>query len=417
MRDTDLYRHLLGLSEPWRVTRVELDVAEGRVDVWAEHEAGMVFPCPECGVESGVYDHSAERAWRHLDSCQFRTFLRCRPPRVRCAEHGVKQARLPWAEPHSRFTLLFERLVIDVLQETSVTAAARILRLSWDEVWHVADRAVARGRARKEQRPLRLIGVDEKSTRKGHHYMTIVCDIERGTVEYVGEGRKKASLDRFFDGLAPEQLQSIDAVAMDMWEPFISSVKDKVPDGPAKIVFDRFHIMQHMNEAVDKVRRQENRFLNEWGLDWLKKTKHLWLYAEENVPDKHAERFETLRESNLKTAKAWAIKEQLRGLWECDSPTDGHFYWKRWNDWASRCRLAPVEDVARMVRKRLPNILSYYTHRITNGLAEGINSVVQTIKRTARGFRNLKHFETAIFFRCGGLDLYPTYRPTHALPG
>lgn len=417
MRDTELYKHLLGLREPWRVTKVELDVEGGRVDVWTDHKKGQRFACPECGTECGVYDHSEERVWRHLDSCQFRTFLRCRPPRIRCDEHGVKQVRLPWAEPHSRFTMMFERLAIDVLRDTSATAAARILGLSWDEVWHVMDRAVARGQLRKKQRPLRLIGVDEKSTRKGHRYMTLVCDLENGTVEYIAEGRKKESLDPFFEGLEPEHRESIEAVAMDMWEPFVSSVKANLPEGSSKIVFDRFHIMQHMNEAVDKVRRRENRLHSEWGLDTLKKTKHLWLYGEENVPDKHAERFELLRDSNLKTAKAWAIKEQLRGLWDSESPIDGRFYWKRWNDWASRCRLAPVEDVARMVRKRLPNVLSYFAHRITNAAAEGINSVVQTIKRTARGFRNQLHFQTAIFFRCGGLDLYPEYRPTHALPG
>jgi len=417
VRDTDLYKHLLGLSDPWKVTRVELDVEDGRVDVWAEHGRGERFACPECGTACGVYDHSEERSWRHLDSCQFRTFLHCRPPRVRCDEHGVKQARLPWAEPHSRFTLLFERLAIDVLRETSITSAARILGLSWDEVFHVMERAVVRGQSRKERKPLRLIGVDEKSTRKGQRYMTLVCDLEEGTVEYVAEGRKKASLDGFFDGLEPEQRQGIEAVAMDMWEPFIASTKDKLPEGASKIVFDRFHIMMHMNDAVDRVRRAEHRFRSEWGLDTLKKTKHLWLYAEENVPEKHADRFEELRESNLKTAKAWAIKEQLRGLWENESHVDGYWYWKRWNDWATRSRLEPVVKVAKMVRTRLPNILTYFGHRITNAAVEGINSVVQTIKRTARGFRNQAHFQTAIFFRCGGLDLYPEHRTTHALPG
>lgn len=417
MRDTDLYMHLLGLTDPWHVVRVELDVEGQRVDVWAEHAKGERFPCPECGAQAAIYDHSEERSWRHLDSCQFRTFLRCRPPRVRCDEHGVKQIRLPWAEPNSRFTMLFERLAIDVLRDTSITAAGRVLRLSWDEVWHLMERAVARGQLRKERKLLRHVGVDEKSTRKGHRYMTIVCDLEAGTVEYIAEGRKKASLDGFFEGLDAEQREGIEAVAMDMWEPFVLSVQASLPHGASKIVFDRFHIMQNMNEAVDRVRRSEHRVLSDFGLDTLKQTKHLWLYGEENVPEKHADRFEQLKDMNLKTAKAWSIKEQLRGLWDNESYLDGKWYWKRWNDWASRCRLTPIEDVARMVRNRLPNVLSYFTHRITSGVSEGINSVVQTIKRTARGFRNEDHFRIAIFFRCGGLSLYPEHRTTHALPG
>lgn len=417
MRDTDLYKHLLGLEPPWRVARVELNVEEERVDVWAEHTKGQLFGCPECGIECGVYDHSEERVWRHLDSCQFRTFLRCKPPRVRCDEHGVKQIRLPWAEPHSRFTMMFERLAIDVLLETSITAAGRILRLSWDEACHVMERAVARGKLRKKRKPLRYVGVDEKATRKGHRYMTLVCDLEAATVEYIADGRKKASLDGFFAALDPEQREGIEAVAMDMWDPYARSVKESLPEGASKIVFDRFHIMMNMNDAVDRVRRKEHRLLSDFGLDTLKSTKHLWLYGQENVPDKYAERFEHVQTMNLKTARAWAIKEQLRGLWANESYLEGLHYWKRWHAWAIRCRLEPVHTVARMVKSHLPNVLSYFTHRITSGVVEGINSVVQTIKRTARGFRNRANFETAIFFRCGGLDLYPEHRTTHGLPG
>ncbi|MGE3633728.1 MAG: ISL3 family transposase, partial [Sandaracinaceae bacterium] len=212
--------------------------------------------------------------------------------------------------------------------------------------------AVARGQLRKRRVDLRHLGVDEKATRKGQRYMTLVCDLEHGTVEYVGKGRRKTSLDGFFAGLDDEQRAGIEAVAMDMWDPYVASVRESLPDGQSKIVFDRFHIMKNMNDAVDEVRRTEHRTLTEFGLDTLKSTKHLWLYGEENLPEKHAERFEGLRSGNLKTARAWAIKEQLRGLWDSESPLDAKFYWKRWDDWASRCRLAPVETVAKMIRGR-----------------------------------------------------------------
>src|SRR5680860_622889 len=124
MRDTELYRHLLGLVTPWEVERVDLSVEDGRVDVWVEHPKRTRFICPDCERELSVYDHSEERAWRHLDSCAFLTFLHAGPPRVECPEHGVRQVRVPWAEPHSRFTLLFERLAIDVLGACDVNAAA-----------------------------------------------------------------------------------------------------------------------------------------------------------------------------------------------------------------------------------------------------------------------------------------------------
>ena len=133
MRATELYRHLLGLVAPWEVSRVELSVADGRVDVWAQHPRRTRFACPQCERELAVYDHCEERAWRHLDSCGFLTYLHADPPRVDCPDHGVRQARLPWAEPNSRFTMLFERLAMDVLKECDVTGAARLLHLSCDE--------------------------------------------------------------------------------------------------------------------------------------------------------------------------------------------------------------------------------------------------------------------------------------------
>jgi transposase len=136
--------------------------------------------CPDCGAELPVYDHAEERAWRHLDSCQFKTFLHARPPRVRCAEHGVRQVRLPWAEPRSRFTILFERLAVDVLRECDVSGATRILRVSWDEAWGLMERAVRRGQAPRPHRVPELIGVDEKAAAKGHSYLTLVCDLELG---------------------------------------------------------------------------------------------------------------------------------------------------------------------------------------------------------------------------------------------
>ena len=145
MRDTELYRHLLGVGDPWFVSEVQLDVKEQRVDVWVEHPKGLQWPCPECGAEGTLHDHAEERVWRHLDSCQFQTFLHARPPRVVCPEHGVRQVQLPWAKPHARFTLLFERFAIEVLRHTTIQAGKMILRISWDEAWHVMERAVQRG--------------------------------------------------------------------------------------------------------------------------------------------------------------------------------------------------------------------------------------------------------------------------------
>ena len=166
MESKELYRHLLGLTEPWTVGRVELDMGQQRVDVYVGHASGTRFACPECGHELAVYDHSGERVWRHLDSCQFLTYLHASPPRVSCPEHGVRQAHLPWAEAGSRFTNLFEALAINVLLAANIKRAAQLLRISWDQAQHLMERAVVRGRAAKGNTLPRQIGVDEKAIAK-----------------------------------------------------------------------------------------------------------------------------------------------------------------------------------------------------------------------------------------------------------
>ena len=408
MRDTELYRQILGLEKPWSVSKVELNVGAQQVDVWVEHEASVRWPCPECQSELAIRDHAEERVWRHLDTCQFRTLLHARVPRVDCPEHGVHQVKVPWAEVRSRFTLLMERFIIDVLQQcANLTAAERILRISWDEAWGVMNRAVSRGLTRKRKRVIRHLGVDEKAFRKGHQYMTVVCDLERSTVEHIAEDRKIESLTSFYEGLTPRQRTGIEAVAMDMWAPYIEATARSLPQAEQKIVFDRFHIMSHMGKAVDAVRRQEHHALLAVGDERLKDTKYLWLYREENVPEKHRSLFDRLRGFNLKVGRAWALKESLRCLWTYLREGAARRFFKRWFFWATHSRLRPVFKVARMLRRHLDGIVTYCEHSITNGVAEGLNSKIMTIKRRACGFRNKHHFKTAVYFYCGGLDLYP----------
>jgi len=407
MQDTELYRHLLGIEKPWTVTRVELAVKEHRVDVFVEHKAGQEFTCPECDQKLGVYDHAEERTWRHLDSCHFATVLRARIPRVECPAHGVRQARVPWAEPRSRFTLLFERFAISVLLETDVAGAAKILGISWDEAHHLMQRAVARGRARKPRGLARRIGIDEKAIAKHHRYLTIVSNLDRGTVEFLAEGRTKESLFSYLAPYTVEEVAGIEAIAMDMWSPYLETATRWIPFAADKIVFDRYHVVQHMNAAVDQVRRAESKQLASLDDATLKGTRYLWLYGAENVPEARKDEFAALRTTTLKTARAWAIKEMLRDLWNCPSHEHAEAFHQRWRAWATRCRLAPVRKGAAMVQSHLHNILTYYTHRITNAVSEGLNSAIQTIKKRAGGYRNVENFKTAIYFHCGGLDLYP----------
>lgn len=408
MQDTKLFETILGLTMPWHVARVELKTEAQRVDVWLAH-APTRWACPECDASLPTFDHADTRTWRHLDTCQFQTHLHAAIPRVQCPTHGVKQVRVPWAEPRSRFTLLMERLVIDlILQCSTVTGACAIVGLSWDEAWGIMQRAVARGQRRKAAQPIRYLGVDEKAFRKGHRYHTIVCDLDRSTVEFVAEERKTESLAAYYRQLTEAQTSAIHAVAMDMWEPYVLATRDGLPGGAERIVFDRFHIMREMTKAVDTVRKQEHRaFVRAGDASPLTGMKYIWLFSEENLPDYHTDTFATLQALNLKVGRAWAIKEALRALWTFRQGAAVQRFFSQWYAWAIRSQLEPVKKVAGMLKRHLDGVLRFVKHPITNGVAEGLNSKIMTIKRKAGGFRNPQHFTTAIYFHCGGLDLYP----------
>ena len=407
MQDRELYRQILGIESPWKVEHVELRRADGEVHVFLEHDEQVRWPCPQCSTECTLHDHQPQRRWRHLDTCQYRTILHASPPRSDCPEHGALTVKLPWAEPSSRFTALFERLAIDWLRAASKQDVGELLGLSWDEVHAIMERAVGRGLERRQAQPVAHIGVDEKSFRKRHRYLTLVNDLDRGRVLYVAEGRRQQSLDGFWPTLSEEQRQGIQAVAMDMWDPYVASVREHLPLSESKIVFDKFHIAQYLAKAVDKVRREENRRLRQEGDERLVGSKYLWLRHPAKFSNKQWRAFEELRESDLKTARAWALKETAMRLFDYRRPGTARKLFRLWYYWATHSRLQPMQAAARMMNERLENILTYLKHGITNAVSEALNSKIQWVKYTARGFRNQQNFITAIYFHCGGLELAP----------
>jgi transposase len=382
MRDIDVFMKLLALERPWAVDHLHLDAETERVEVFLRHRTNARFCCPECGARLPLYDHVPPRSWRHLDHGSWLTWLQARIPRVSCLFHGIRQVSVPWALPGARCTLAFEEHAIDTLLEADVLGASRLLRISWDEAWGFMERAVERGLKAKASRVIPRLGIDEKAVAKRHQYVTLVSDLDRGTVEFVADDRKKASLDAYYRSLTVRQLAGIRAVAMDMWEPFISSTTEHVAHADAKIVFDRFHIMKHMTAAVDDVRKAEHRRLLAEGDESLKRSKYLWLFSEEKLPERYTEWFARLRAMNLKTSRAWAIKESLRELWSYRRKGWAIRFWKKWFFWATHSKLKPVIKVAYMLKNHLDQILTYCDHVLTNATSEGINSKIQTIKKT-----------------------------------
>jgi transposase len=405
----ELQRHyelLLGIQSPWQVKHVKLELTDKRVEIELVWTAGAKGSCPVCGAACTLYDWAPERTGRHLDTMQFTTLIRARVPRVECPSDGVKTVAVPWAEPQGRFTRLFERFAIDVLLcARSLTQAANLLGLSWDEVDHIVRRAVGRGLSRRELTALLHLGLDEKSFGAGQSYISRLTDLEAGRVLDVVEGGTQAAAEALWDTLPEPQRQEVEAVALDMWEPFLNATKAKVPQ--AALVHDKFHVAAHLNEAVDQVRRAEHKELMAAGDETLKGSRQLWLYNPMNFSPEQAAEFRALRDSGLKVARAWAAKEWFSRLWNyCDEGAARRFF-RQWHSWVSRSRLKPLIKAAKMIKRHLENILTYLRHPITNAMTEGLNSKIQLIKYNARGFRSFENFRNRILFFCGKLDLYP----------
>ena len=317
--------------------------------------------------------------------------------------------RLNWALAQA----MFEALVIDWLHEASITAVARMLRMSWDEVDGVMNRAVKRGMQRRVSEPPHHIGLDETSFQKRHEYVTVVYDTKRRRVVEVLDSRKEEAVDGFYWSTPLEHIETIESVSMDMWPPYINATFDHVPDAGKKISFDRFHVAKHIGDGVNKVRVEENRELWASGIDLLKGTRFLWLQHPENMNPKNRQRFEQLRGTTLRVAKAWAMKEAARWLWSYKTRGWALRAWTRLIDWMARSRLKPMVKVSQTLREHLWGIINAIVLGATNAHLESANAKIQGLKKRACGYRNRARFRDAILFHCGDLELYPQLAPAH----
>jgi len=406
MEDKELYEKLLGVKEPWDVIDVTVDMQKGCVAVKLGHPKGTKFPCPVCGELCAIYDHE-KRRWRHLDSCGFITILEANVPRICCKDHGVKQVSIPWAESGSRFTALFEAIAISWLKVASISDVAKILKISWEEASGIMERAVKRGLKRRVAVPVKALAIDETSFQKRHEYVTVLYDRERDCVIDILDGRKKETLQRWLKD-NQDSLKELDSVTMDMWDAYIGAVKETIPDAEEKICFDRFHVARYFTKAVDKVRADEHReYKAKYGTSPLTKTRYMWLRSKESRAEQSTKDFAALSRMNLKTARAWWIKESAGELWTLTDRKDSEAAWRRLLGWTARCRLRPMIEVGRTIRNYLWGILNATVKRATNAKVESVNAIIQKLKVRACGFRNRARFKMAILFHCGKLSLLP----------
>jgi len=404
MKDTALYEHLLGLKTPWSVKSVDLSLADQRVVVEVVLKQGQVWADHTDSTKRAHINGWTERQWRHLDTCQFETLIKARVPQLKYSDGTVEELAVPWAERYSRVTLLMEAFVVKLLHACPTTqGVCELTRLAWSTVNGIMVRAVERGMLRRSEDDVPHLGLAEKSSERGHTYVSILTDIDRSRVLDLVPERKLAAAKSLLETLSPTQRASVKAVAMDMWPAFMSAVQTFIPH--ADIVHDRFHVSQYLGAAVDTVRKQEHRSLALAGTSPLTGSKWAWLKSYADGRSSEAVSFRALNQLNLKTSRAWRIKETFTQFWCYHYTGAAQRFFAAWSNNAMRSRLEPIKKVVKMLRRHLTGLLNYSEHRINNACAEGFNSAIQLIKANARGFRNFINYRARILFHCGKLDM------------
>jgi len=403
MNELTLFTMALGLAKPWQVVEIKFSKEEGRLDLRIDFPKGAKFACPSCQEASCEVHDTQERTWRHLNFFQYETLLQARVPRVDCGRCGVHQVEVPWARPGSGFTLLFEMLVLQLSREMSVAGVAEVTSEHANRIWRILSHYVEKARLAVDLSGFRKLGIDEFSLRKGHVYMTSFSDLDASRVLYLGEGRKKGVIQDFMEDLKGRAFNpgQIDVVCCDMWDPYLNGLRNHTPQ--ARVVFDRFHVMGQINQAIERVRREEQR-----ANAALKETRFLWLKNPKNLTEKQAVRLASLKSLDLKTARAYHLKLALARFWEMTNPTEALRHLRRWYFWATHSRLTPVITAARTIKRYWHGVVGYLEARVTNGVVEGLNSKIKTAMKRAYGFKHVTYLRTIVYLVAGKLAFtYP----------
>jgi len=400
MRDTELLQLALGLVPPWLVVASRFDPSARRLDIDVSFPKGSHFTCPDCGAaDCPAYD-TKEMTWRHLNFFQHEAYLHARVPRVTCETCGVKRVAVPWAREGSGFTLLFEALVMAMMSVMPVAAAARLVREHDTRLWRVLHHYVEEARSRADHAGVTRVAFDETAARRGHDYVSLFVDLDGPRVLFVADGKDATTVEKFAADLKEHggAAENVTEVCIDMSPAFIKGTAANLPK--ANITFDKFHAVKIVNDAVDQVRRAEQKTRPE-----LKKSRYIWLKNKDNLTASQRDALGGLSGLNLKTARAYQIRLTFQDFYTQPSREAAEAFLKKWYFWATHSRLPPIAEAARTIKRHWDGVLRWFDSKIANGLIEGINSLVQAAKAKARGYRSIRNLKAIIYMIAGKLDL------------
>jgi len=403
MHDVDLFQRALGLVEPWQVVGVEFDAGQRRLDLRIDFPKGSRFSCPECDRVGCAVKDTELKTWRHLNFFEHQAYLTARVPRVICEEHGARRVRVPWARERSGFTLLFEALVMALVREMPVAPLAELIGETDMRVWRIVHHYVDEAVDAQDLSRVVRVGIDETSSRRGQHYVSVFADLDERRAVFVSEGRDQATVQAFSGFLEAHggKTANVREVCQDMSEAFLTGTLRHLPD--AEITFDRWHIRSHLSEALDDVRRQDAK--QHKGL--LKNTRYLWLRRPENLTERQQDWLDELLQRPLEIVRAYELSLRFDAFYELEDPDTAEEYLRRWISDVNDSEIEPLIKFTRMLEDHWPGVMRWHHSRVSNGLLEGLNSLIQAAKRRARGYRTNRNFIAMIYLVAGKLSAGP----------
>ena len=401
----ELFQMALNVTDPWFVKELNFDIESKRLDVYIDFKKGSNFDYideSEALNEVGckVYD-TKNKTWKHLNFFEHECYLHARVPRVKLDNGKVKSIVAPWEGLSNGFTLLFEALLLQLCQAMPVSKVAAITKTSDDKLWRMLEKYIDQTRTHEDFKEITSIGMDETSRAKGHEYITLFVDLKERRTLFITEGKDNTTIERFTEDFRQHNgvIDNITDVSCDMSPAFIKGVNTYLPK--AQITFDKFHILEIINEAVNSVRKQEvsiNKLLTG--------TKYIWLKNYNNLTEKQKETLDslTLSNMNLKTMKAYNIRQSFQDIYQATTKEEFETYLKKWYFWAAHSRLDPIIKAAKTIKRHWDGIVRWHESKINNGILEGLNSVIQATKSKARGYKTFKNYKIIVYLLTGKLD-------------
>lgn len=398
----NLFTRILDLEDGWVVASVDTDFSKKEISIQIVCLLDQLEDT-QSGELCSIYDHAPARKWRHLDTMQYKTYIKCELPRIITSDGKVKTVQPNWASGYDRHTFLFEHAVIDLLKASkNQTKTAQLMRCGFNVVNRIMHLSTQRGMARRSYTNLVFdqLSIDEKSFKKGHKYITVLSHPGSGCVLDVEEDRTMDTCRSLLNRTLTEtQLAQVAKISMDMWPAYINSAEELLPN--AQIIHDRFHLIMYLNKAIDQVRRREVKQHEE-----LKHTRYALLKNPENLTEKQRIKFEAIAGANYEVSKAWQVRENFKALFSCGKL----FAWTLYNKWTAdskRRKIKEIDKVIETFNNHVSGVVNALIMNLSNAMAERLNGKIQELKTVGRGYRTFTNFRSAILFFHGGLDLYP----------